>query len=352
VAFTSEATNLVSGGNELGPFSDVYLASVPLGGGAAPPVVTRISGNAAGQEANGASSQPSISGTGRWVAFVSEATNLGDGLIDNNGVKDVFVRDLLKPEAQVVKRVSVAAGNRVADGESIAPSIASNDDASLIDPIVAFTSLASNLVYLGNNPPPDLPPAAQPVEDAIREVQELDKNGKSDVYLRNLRDSVTTLVSVTVSGSGAAPDASWQPAISADGNVVAFVSQAKSADLLLDTQPPSTFENPDADVFVRDLAGQYTTQVSVDSSGVQHPGESVEPALTSDGAFVAFKSKASLETAVPAGIRQIYLRDRFVCLGGRRETGPVSGPVHDAEAGPAGQTIHDTNCDHVVQNNL
>ena len=51
----------------------------------------RVSVSTAGVQANGASSSPSISALGRYVAFISEATNLVDG--DTNGVADVFIRD-------------------------------------------------------------------------------------------------------------------------------------------------------------------------------------------------------------------------------------------------------------------
>src|SRR6185503_20879814 len=54
---------------------------------------TNASATAAGTAANGLSSQPSISGDGRLVAFVSSATNLVAG--DTNGVRDVFVKNML-----------------------------------------------------------------------------------------------------------------------------------------------------------------------------------------------------------------------------------------------------------------
>lgn len=41
------------------------------------------------------STNPVISGNGRYVAFQSESTDLVDDVADSNGAVDVFVRDLL-----------------------------------------------------------------------------------------------------------------------------------------------------------------------------------------------------------------------------------------------------------------
>jgi Tol biopolymer transport system component len=59
---------------------------------------TRVSVSTAGVEANGSSLLPTVSATGRFVAFVSEATNLVAG--DTNGVADVFLRDLVSGTTQ------------------------------------------------------------------------------------------------------------------------------------------------------------------------------------------------------------------------------------------------------------
>src|SRR5437660_1771357 len=78
----------------------------------------RVSVDSAGNQADGESSSPAISADGRFVAFVSFATNLVPS--DSNGRGDVFVRDRL---TQTTERVSVdSAGNeanRGSDGPSI-----------------------------------------------------------------------------------------------------------------------------------------------------------------------------------------------------------------------------------------
>jgi len=52
-----------------------------------------VSVSSAGAQGNGNSFRPSISADGRYVAFVSEATNLVGS--DTNGATDVFMRDRL-----------------------------------------------------------------------------------------------------------------------------------------------------------------------------------------------------------------------------------------------------------------
>ncbi len=74
-----------------------------------------------GRQGNGASSFPSVSADGRFAAFNSEAANLVQG--DTNGVNDVFVRDR---ERGRTERVSLGPGGRQADGSSSFASISAD----------------------------------------------------------------------------------------------------------------------------------------------------------------------------------------------------------------------------------
>ncbi|HUE71326.1 MAG TPA: hypothetical protein VMP01_10620 [Pirellulaceae bacterium] len=67
-------------------------------------VSTGNPGDPAAQVGNDHSTRQAISGDGRYVAFVSEATNLTPG--DLNGVKDVFMKDM---HTGVLTLVSTAA---------------------------------------------------------------------------------------------------------------------------------------------------------------------------------------------------------------------------------------------------
>ncbi len=86
VAFDSEASNLVAG-DANGSF-DVFVRDRRTG------TTTRMSLSSAGAEGNGGSFVPSISADGRFVAFLSGASNLVAG--DLNGSFDVFVRGPLR----------------------------------------------------------------------------------------------------------------------------------------------------------------------------------------------------------------------------------------------------------------
>jgi Tol biopolymer transport system component len=75
VAFASDATNLVA--HDDNGVTDIFLRDTCLGASSGClPTTTRVSVGPAELEANGASSSPSISADGRYVAFNSVATNL------------------------------------------------------------------------------------------------------------------------------------------------------------------------------------------------------------------------------------------------------------------------------------
>jgi Tol biopolymer transport system component len=94
----------------------------------------------------------------------------------------------------------------------------------------------------------------------------------------------TMLVSVSTGGRQAN---GWSdvPALSGDGQCVAFVSEASSL-VAGDT-------NRQTDVFVRDLRRGVTARVSVSSAGLQADGYSDSPALSGDARYVVFSSLAS-----------------------------------------------------------
>jgi trimeric autotransporter adhesin len=94
-----------------------------------------------GNPADGNSISPSISADGRYVTFISSATNLVDG--DTNGLADVFVRDTCAgaesgctPSTQ---RVSVASDGTQANGESTSATIGADGR------YITFFSSATNL---------------------------------------------------------------------------------------------------------------------------------------------------------------------------------------------------------------
>jgi len=230
-----------------------------------------VSRNDVGTAGNGASSQPTISSNGRFVAFTSASSNLTTDLTP--ALSQIFLRDT---QLNITTLVSQATGLAVAvgGGASSQPTISSNGR------FVAFTSTSSNLTT-------DLNPAL------------------SQIFLRDTQLNTTTLVSqatgVAVAVGGGA---SSQPTISGDGQFVAFTSA--SVNLTTDPDPAPT------QIFLRDTQLNTTTLVS-QATGVTVAvggGASSQPTISSNGRFVAFTSASvNLTTDLNPALSQIFLRD-------------------------------------------
>ena len=256
VAFTSLATNLVSGdGNNK---SDIFVYDRHTG------TTARVSIDVQGGDPNDESVQPAISADGRYVAFMSLATNLVEG--DENGASDIFIYDR---QTETTARVSVDRHGRDPNWGSGTPAISSNGQ------FVAFASLARNLV-------------------------EEDRNGGTDIFVYDRQANTTMRVSVDPNG-GEPNGNSISPTISADGRYVAFESDASN---LVEGD-----RNEAVDIFVVDRQTQITTRVSVDSQGGEANSYSRMPVLSGDGRFVAFSSAA---TNLVEGERLHYFSDVFI----------------------------------------
>jgi Tol biopolymer transport system component len=262
VVFFSEATNFVAG--DTNGVSDAFLRDRQAG------TTELISVNAGGGAADGpsyGSYGALISADGRYVAFVSDATNLVPG--GTNGVEHVFLRDRVQGTTEIV---SVSTFGVQGNALSFAPSMSS--DARF----VAFASNASNL-----------DPA--------------DVNGLPDVFLRDRLLGTTELVSFANDGTQG-DAASLNPSVSADGRYVAFRSSA--------TNLVANDTNGRVDVFVRDRVNATTERESVDPGGADGDGSSFEPTISADGRFVAFQSAAT--NLVPGdtnGMMDVFVRDRL-----------------------------------------
>jgi Tol biopolymer transport system component len=284
---------------------------------------TRVSVSSAGEQGFDVSAEPALSADGRFVVFTSDADNLVPG--DTNGLRDVFIHDLLTRTTERLSESSLGAEGNGTSGIS-APSI------SATGRLVVFDSAASNLV-------PN------------------DQNGEPDVFLHDRLSGLTTRVSVPPGGAEA-NGASSMPVISAEGRFAAFASTATNlvpgdaglapgvfvADLdtgaierasvsstgeparllsglpsisgngrvvsflsLADNLVPGD-TNATFDVFVRDRVAGLTTRASVSSTGTQSNGVSSSAAISASGRFVVFESRAS--NLVPDDTNQA--RDVFV----------------------------------------
>ncbi len=240
VAFSSWASNLVA--DDSNGQQDVFVRDLSSG------TTIRVSIGVAGEEGNGWSNEPSISADGRYVAFLSQASNLIDG--DTNSRQDVFVRDLATGQTT---RVSVDTEGKEANSGSWTPCISRDGR------YVAFESWATNLV-------------------------DGDSNALEDVFVHDRVTGETIRVSVDSSGNEG-NSGSWGPSLSPDGRLVAFESKASN---LVEGDT-----NDRQDIFVHHLDTGETVRVSVNSRGNEANGWSNEPSISANGRYVVFESKAS-----------------------------------------------------------
>jgi hypothetical protein len=260
ITFQSDAGNLVAGGTN--GRQHIYVRDRAAG------TTELVSLSTAGVQADNLNDIGNISGDGRFVVFVSYASNLVPG--DSNGSPDVFVRDR---QASTTTRVSVSSGGGQANGSSLWPRISADGR------FVAFVSVATNL--------------AGP-----------DANGTvEDVYVHDMQTRTTRRVSLSSAGVQA-NSVSTVPSLSSDGQTLAFVSFA--------TNLVGGDTNGEFDVFVRDLQAGVTERVSVSSSGGQGNDESGAPYMSPDGRFISFHSLATnLVAGDTNGFLDVFRHDRL-----------------------------------------
>jgi Tol biopolymer transport system component len=277
VSFHSSASDLVPG--DTNGRVDVFVRDRQNG------TTERVSLSASGAQGNDDCGSSSISADGRFVAFMSFASNLVAG--DTNGVGDVFVRDR---QLGTTERVSISTAGTQGDGNSGYYSLSISGDGRY----VAFESLASNLV-----------PG--------------DSNGARDIFVHDRQSGTTERVSVdSAGGEGNGPCSIESLSISADGRYVAFASLASNL-VAGDT-------NGSFDVFVHDRQSGTTERVSVDSVGTQGNAGSEGASITSDGRYVAFRSDASnLVAGDTLGQSDVFVRDRHTGTTERVSIGPGGG---------------------------
>ena len=158
-----------------------------------------------------------------------------------------------------------------------------------------------------------------------------DTNNTSDVFVHDRQTGQTTCVSVA-SNSTLGNNYSSSPALSADGQVVAFWSYANNL--------VSGDTNGMGDAFVHDRQTGQTTRVSVATGGGQGTSGSDYPTLSADGRFVAFQSlAANLVGGDTNAAQDIFVHDRqtaqttrvSVATGGTQGNGNSYGPMLSAD---------------------
>lgn len=121
--------------------------------------------------------------------------------------------------------------------------------------------------------------------------------GQSNVFIRDILNASTSLVSGPYAGVEDPTAWSLTPSVAANGDEIAFASGSTKI------VPGDT--NDAFDVFVRNRLDETTRRVSVDSLGQQLNTWSNWPRISRDGRFVAFLSEASPGAAAS----RLYVKD-------------------------------------------
>jgi hypothetical protein len=248
VAFMSSATNLVP--NDTNGHPDVFVHDRQTG------ETSRVSISNSGVEAIEGASSMAMSADGRLVAFASSSDNLVDG--DTNAGMDVFVHDRATGTTRRVSQGSdgtqfgSSGGYGVAisgDGCAVAFNSTGPDDG---------TGTTASGIYVHDC---STNQAKRVSADAANSVS-ISRNGRYIAYdggpvtqtgtggsvtirVRLLELATNRVRNVDTGLGGTAPDgSSYSPAVSSDGNVVAYSSEASN--LVLDDT------NSAADVFAFD----------------------------------------------------------------------------------------------------
>jgi Tol biopolymer transport system component len=283
IAFVSTATNLVPGvtGQQIYLHDRQTSPAFPNG------KTTLVSKDGAGNPANAGGSilsnaSPTISADGRYVAFVSNATNL-DPLVPVGSGLQIYLHDTQPtPNGQTTLVSKDRFGVPVSPGSLILSS--SPPRISADGRFVVFVSTSTDIVsgVIGQQ-----------------------------IYLYNRLTGQASLVSKNNFGSAGIGGVSSAPSVSKDGRFVAFVSTAPNLVdppvsgqqiYLHDTQTSPTLPNGQTRLVSKDDLGNPASAASLT------PLSNTSPTISDDGLFVAFVSNATNLIANVNG-QQIYLHN-------------------------------------------
>jgi hypothetical protein len=276
VAFRSAATDLVTGESNVDTGgNDVYRYDAVSGTNS---LVSHTAATVT-TTGNNFSQGASLSGDGRFVAYYSAATDLVAGATDTNGVPDVFLYDATTHANALVSHTAAAplsaATGSANNGGSFGPVI--SDDGSTIAYYSDATSQVSGLT------------TSTPL---------------NNVFLYNRASDTTVLVShAAISATTSGDQASSLPVLSANGQVVAY--QSNATDLVTGQQQTTTGVS---NVFTFNATAETNALASHATGSLTSTGDadSVVPVISDDGKAVVFQSSASNLASGTGGLAQIF----------------------------------------------
>ena len=289
-----------------------------------------------------ANDNPVFSGDGRYLVFSSNATNLTPAHL--GGTIPMFRRDLDTGAVDLVSQPGVFTSGSPpsvsADGRYIAfygVPAAPQSGIYVRDMQAGTFTLASRADG----------PSGAPATGVIRRpsmsadgrfvafhttaaLDAADTDDYADVYLRDLQNETTVLVSRASDSVGGADAESpaEDPSISADGRFVAFKSAAPGLALPEDVYCIC--------IYVRDLATNTTelvSRLSGESGAVPFNSGSTSARISGDGAIVVFQSQTQLHPDDTDDVNDVYVRDRAADT--TELVNRVSGPGGPAADGTA-----------------
>ena len=309
---------------------------------------------------NSLSDSPAIDSTGRYVAFVSDATtlttnavsggfhlylrarNLRDPLAGSTTLLDAdtngfgFAKDFLNPPRLSSNGRFIAfdctgesdATNVFDQAYNVANrSLVPNDRNHGFDVFVTDFISRSNELISARQP---ALPSQTPAQCSPEGIFSVDTGGRfiafasaadslahnygnryRSVFVHDLLGGTNVLVSVDSNGLANVNGTSSDPSVSGDGRYVVFTSSATNLVAGDSNNVLGTYHNGQ-DVFLRDLQTGTTTLVSVDADPVA-ANNSYSPVISANGRYVLFQSSSSIATitgasSVGAG-DHLFLRD-------------------------------------------
>jgi hypothetical protein len=253
--------------------------------------------------------QPSISGDGRFLAYRSDAASSeavpgwGPGIVEGGpATRQVFVWEIAQPDPFL----AVQLVSQLPDGTP-APNGASEPDISRDGMSVAFTSSSTALTEAVS------PPCTTECPSQVY-VLDRDSDGDGEVGANDQPTIQIVSVANDVEPATAGTAPSNQPSISADGQLVAFVTKAPN---LLPIEVTSIGAGDDGDLLLAEVGrGELSRLTSLPGDVLPTPGVHAHPDLSESGRTAVFDSSAAGDLLVDGALagRQVVARSSLPSL--------------------------------------